>query len=101
MFSVRNLSKIYTGRHGVVRALDKLSFDIERGSFVTVTGSSGSGKSTLLLTLGGLIRPTEGEVSFGGISMFDSTGFESSPIPERESRICPADIQSCAIFIRR
>ena len=71
MFTVENLSKIYNSRRGAVRALDNVSFEIERGGFVTITGSSGSGKSTLLLTLGGLIRPTDGKVEFGGKSLFD------------------------------
>ena len=74
MFTVENLSKIYNSRRGTVRALDNVSFEIERGGFITITGSSGSGKSTLLLTLGGLIRPTDGKVEFGGKSLFDLSG---------------------------
>jgi len=73
MFTVENLSKVYISRRGAVRALDDVSFNIERGSFVTITGRSGSGKSTLLLTLGGLIRPTEGKVEFDGKNIFDSS----------------------------
>jgi putative ABC transport system ATP-binding protein len=64
MFAIKNLSKVYTSQHGTVRALDDICLTIERGSFVAVTGGSGSGKTTLLLTLGGLIRPTSGSVSF-------------------------------------
>ncbi len=70
MFQARNVSKIYNSRRGTVKALDKVSFNIERGSFVTVTGRSGSGKSTLLLTLGGLIHPTEGTIEFSGKNLF-------------------------------
>jgi len=66
MFTIENLSKIYTSHHGTVRALDDISLAVERGSFVAVTGGSGSGKTTLLLTLGGLIRPTAGTVTFSG-----------------------------------
>jgi putative ABC transport system ATP-binding protein len=66
MFAIENLSKIYTSHHGTVRALDDISLAVERGSFVAVTGGSGSGKTTLLLTLGGLIRPTAGTVTFSG-----------------------------------
>ena len=73
MFTARKLSKTYRSRRGEVKALDNVSFEIERGSFVTVTGGSGSGKSTLLLTLGGLIRPTEGTIEFGGKNLFDAT----------------------------
>jgi len=53
----------------VVHALQDVSLTIEPGSFVTVTGPSGSGKTTLLLTLGGLIRPTSGQVVFQGTDL--------------------------------
>lgn len=64
MYIIKNLSKIYTGRHGTIRALDNISLTIERGSFVTVTGGSGSGKTTLLLALGGLNHPTSGSLTY-------------------------------------
>ena len=70
MYTVENLSKVYTSQHGTVRALDNICLTVERGSFVAVTGGSGSGKTTLLLTLGGLIRPTAGGVSFSGTPMY-------------------------------
>jgi putative ABC transport system ATP-binding protein len=74
MYAIKNISKIYKSRRGAVKALDGISFEIERGSFVTITGNSGSGKSTLLLMLGGLICPTDGQVEFGGKSLYDSSG---------------------------
>jgi putative ABC transport system ATP-binding protein len=64
MFAIENLSKVYTSQHGTVRALDNVSLTVEQGSFVVITGGSGSGKTTLLLTLGGLIRPSAGNVTF-------------------------------------
>jgi len=70
MYTVENLSKVYTSQHGTVRALDNICLTVERGSFVAVTGGSGSGKTTLLLTLGGLIRPTAGGVTFSGTPMY-------------------------------
>jgi putative ABC transport system ATP-binding protein len=73
MYSLKNISKIYNSRRGAVTALDNISLDIERGSFVTITGNSGSGKSTLLLMLGGLIYPTSGQIEFGGKKLFDSS----------------------------
>jgi putative ABC transport system ATP-binding protein len=73
MYSLMNISKIYHSRRGAVKALDNISLEIKRGSFVTVTGNSGSGKSTLLLMLGGLIFPTTGQVEFGGKKLFDSS----------------------------
>jgi putative ABC transport system ATP-binding protein len=70
MFTIENLSKVYTSQHGTVRALDNVSLTVEKGSFVAVTGGSGSGKTTLLLTLGGLIHPTAGTVSFSGKAVY-------------------------------
>jgi len=51
--------------HGAIRALDRLTFHIEPGEFVAVTGPSGSGKSTLLNLLGALDRPDSGELRVG------------------------------------
>ena len=66
MFILENVTKSYASRRGTVYALRGASLTIEQGSFTTVTGPSGSGKTTLLLTLGGLIRPTSGQVMFHG-----------------------------------
>jgi putative ABC transport system ATP-binding protein len=74
LFQAENLTKVYHSKRGTVTALNGISFSIEKGSFITITGSSGSGKSTLLLTMGGLIRPTSGMIRFGGSSLFDLTG---------------------------
>ena len=57
-----NVSKIYGSGDTEVRALDNVSFSIEKGEFVSIIGPSGSGKSTLLHILGGVDKPTEGKV---------------------------------------
>jgi putative ABC transport system ATP-binding protein len=54
---------------GVVRALDAVDLSADRGELVVVHGSSGSGKSTLLRILGGLVRPTRGEVAVDGVPL--------------------------------
>ena len=50
---------------GPVRALDEVSFTVDSGSSVAITGPSGGGKSTLLGVIGGLARPTSGTVRIG------------------------------------
>jgi len=60
------LSKIYGTDENKVKALDNVSFSIEKGEFVLIVGSSGSGKSTLLNMIGLLDRPTNGKVFIDG-----------------------------------
>src|SRR5258708_30177966 len=62
----RGVRKVYTGGSAPVEALRGIDMAVKPGEFVAVTGSSGSGKSTLMHLLGGLDRPTEGEVYLGG-----------------------------------
>lgn len=63
----RQLVKTYrTGGAGEVRALDDVSLAVPGGSFTLLSGPSGSGKTTLLAILGGLERPSRGEVLFAG-----------------------------------
>ena len=59
---VENLSKIYGKGETAVKAIDDISFSVEKGEFVAIIGPSGSGKSTMLHILGGVDRPTKGKV---------------------------------------
>ena len=68
---VENITKVYGKDAGEVRALDGVSFDVEKGQFVAVVGPSGSGKSTLLHILGGVDRPTSGKVFLDGQDVFE------------------------------
>ena len=70
MLRVENLTKIYGTGENQVRALDGVSFSVEKGQFVSINGPSGSGKSTLLHILGGVDRPTGGKVFVNGQDVY-------------------------------
>lgn len=63
---VKDVTKEYIMGEVTVKASDKMSFEIYRGEFVVVLGPSGSGKSTVLNMIGGMDRPTSGEVLVDG-----------------------------------
>lgn len=68
---VENLTKIYGKDTTKVVALDRVSFSVEKGEFVAIVGASGSGKSTLLHLIGGVDRPTLGNVYIDGQNLSD------------------------------
>lgn len=67
---VENLSKTYGKGDNIVKALDNVSFSVQKGEFVAVIGPSGSGKSTLLHILGGVDIPTGGKVYVDGQDVY-------------------------------
>ena len=71
ILKVKNLTKIYGKGENEVRALDDVSFSINKGEFVAIIGPSGSGKSTLLHILGAVDKPTSGEVFMDGQNDFE------------------------------
>ena len=66
ILAAKNIQKIYKTSSGDVHALNGVSCDFEKGLFYAIVGRSGSGKSTLLHILGGLDRPTSGQVLING-----------------------------------
>jgi len=66
MLVVKDITKHFTQGDQVVKAIDKLNFSIDDGTFVSIIGKSGSGKSTLLGLLGALDAPTSGSIEIGG-----------------------------------
>ncbi len=75
LLSVDGISKNYQTRHGVIRAVDTVSFDVALGEIVALVGESGCGKSTVALTLLRLIEHDGGRVVFDGADL-DALGGE-------------------------
>lgn len=67
---VENLTKVYGKGENEVRALDGVSFCVNKGEFIAIIGPSGSGKSTLLHIIGGVDRPTSGKVFMDGKDVY-------------------------------
>lgn len=70
ILKVEHLTKIYGSGGSEVRAVDDVSFSVEKGEFLAIIGPSGSGKSTLLHILGGVDRPTSGKVYMNGQDVY-------------------------------
>jgi putative ABC transport system ATP-binding protein len=83
ILKVNNLSKVYGKGDTQIKAIDDISFSVEKGEFVAIVGASGSGKSTLLHILGGVDTPNAGQVLVDGTD------------------ICALDQTKLAIFRRR
>ena len=71
ILKVENLCKNYGKGETLVKALDNVSFSVEKGEFIAIVGSSGSGKSTLLHILGGVDHPTSGKVYVDGVDVYE------------------------------
>ena len=71
ILKVENLKKTYGKGENKVEALKNINLSVNKGEFVAIVGASGSGKSTLLHLLGGLDRPTSGNVVIDGESIYD------------------------------
>ncbi len=70
ILKVENLCKVYGKGENEVKAVNNISFSVEKGEFVAIVGSSGSGKSTLLHLIGGVDRPTSGKVYIDGKDIY-------------------------------
>ena len=81
---VKNLSKVYGSGEAEVTALKNIDLNIEQGEFVAIVGPSGSGKSTLLHLLGGVDKPSSGEVIIKGESIYKLKEKELSILRRRK-----------------
>ncbi len=81
---VENLTKVYGKGENEVRALDGISFSVEKGDFISIIGPSGSGKSTLLHILGGVDKPSSGTVYMNGQDVYQRNDEELAIFRRRE-----------------
>lgn len=84
MIKFQNVSKKYKKRNKIVKALDDVSFEVDKGDFIAVVGPSGSGKSTFLLTLGGMLTPESGKVIIENDSIYDLNYDQRSLIRQKK-----------------
>lgn len=84
ILEVKNLTKVYGTGDAAIRALDNVSLSIDEGEFVAIIGSSGSGKSTLLHLMGGVDRPTSGQVLLNGLDVYDRSDEQLAIFRRRE-----------------
>ena len=70
ILKIEHLTKTYGTGENTVRAVDDISFSVEKGEFLAIIGPSGSGKSTLLHIIGGVDRPTSGKVYLNGQDVY-------------------------------
>lgn len=64
--SLNNISMTYYTKTDETKAIDNLSFDVNKGEFVAIVGPSGCGKTTILSIIAGILKPTFGEVLLNG-----------------------------------
>ncbi|SDL17162.1 ATP-binding cassette domain-containing protein, partial [Romboutsia lituseburensis] len=81
---VNDLKKYYGKDESLVKALDGVTFEVNKGEFVCIVGTSGSGKSTLLHMIGGLDRPTKGNVAINNSDIFKLNDEELTIFRRRE-----------------
>ena len=81
---IKNLNKIYGKGEVEVKALNNINLEINEGEFVAIVGASGSGKSTLLHLLGGVDKPSSGEVILNGTNMYSLKERELSILRRRK-----------------
>lgn len=84
ILKVEDLCKIYGTGENAVKALDHVSFSIQKGEFAAIIGASGSGKSTLLHLIGGVDQPTGGKIYVDGRDVYEQNEEELAIFRRRQ-----------------
>ena len=88
LLAVEGLSLEFRTRSGTVRALERVSLDVQKGEMLGVVGESGSGKSVMSYAIMGILDPaaevTSGRILFGGINLLERTESELQEMRGRE-----------------
>ncbi len=71
MIRLQNVTKTYSETGKNVRALDNVTVDIDKGSFIVLRGPSGCGKTTLLMAIAGMLKPASGDILFDDHNLYD------------------------------
>ena len=100
ILKIEKLSKIYGKGDAEVIALNDISFEVEEGEFIAITGPSGSGKSTLLHTIAGLEKPSSGTVYFYNKDIYkmNKKGNNTEQICKIDTNIQYINMQDDAIY---
>lgn len=85
LIKIRNLVKTFKQGSKIINAVDGINLTVNQGEFAVIIGASGSGKSTLLSLIGGLDKPTSGEIEIGGRNFVKTSESELAKI--RQKRI--------------
>lgn len=88
MIELTNTTKTYDSGGGVVRAVDDVTLTVRDGEFVAVVGHSGSGKTTLVSLMGGLTKPTSGNIFIGGTDIWTLDNFNLARLRSEKIGFC-------------
>jgi putative ABC transport system ATP-binding protein len=84
MISITDICYTYNSGKKAVKAVDGVTFDVEKGDFIAITGASGSGKSTLAHIIGCLLRPSSGRYLLNGI---DTAAYNKNQLAEIRNKL--------------
>lgn len=84
ILKIENIEKYYGSRSSLTKAIDNISFEVDKGEFVAIMGASGSGKTTLLNVISTIDRVTSGHIYVGGVDITKLKGNELNKFRREE-----------------